>query len=317
MADIDRLENYADLVIRSLAELADRLRRSLPGSAGESPVPVCISRLEVSAALFNNLVLPPPADSLQGLGGALYGLLAAMEDAPAGTPGFLEPVLLDLAEVLESILRRLDEGETSAQLARDPAWLQILSRLESAGTPLEIMDELDASARRWEDRWCEDDLSPALEQELRRRWRTFRDYGDAMFQSPAVPAGPEARARVPVVLLIESVLHREQLLRKLARLGFAVRTAASPEEALGMIGRPEPTSFLFCDNLEPSNHLLRLVQGTRQERDLPVLVLVTAGSGNPRADLQRARQLGAAGVWIEPFDRGSLSGIPVPGPGDH
>jgi len=317
VADIDRLENYADLVIRSLAELADRLRRSPPGPAGESPVPACIPRLEVSAALFNDLVLPPPAGSLPGLGKALYGLLAAMEDAPAGTPGFLEPVLADLAEVLESILRRLDEGETSAQLARDPAWLQILSRLESAGTPLEIMDELDARARRWEDRWCEDDLPPDVEQELRRRWRTFRDYGDAMFQLPALPAGPEARDQVPVVLLIESILHREQLLRKLDRLGFAVRTAASPEEALGMISHPEPPSFFFCDNLEPSNHLVCLVHGARQAQDLPDLVLVTAGSGNPRADLQRARQLGAAGVWIEPFDLGSLSGIPVPGPGDQ
>ena len=69
------------------------------------------------------------------------------------------------------------ERETfEAEVAADPEWLLVLSWLESAGSPLEIMDELDACAKRWEARWCDGDLPEDQEQELQRRWQTFRRY---------------------------------------------------------------------------------------------------------------------------------------------
>lgn len=316
MSDLIRPEDYAALLATTLAELSEQLRQRSVQHTGEASLPRCTARLEVLARLLADPNLVAAPGSLTAVGESLRGLLAALGDSPGRDLAYLEPGLEFLAEVLEATLARLDSGEMAGTICGDPLWLAVLSRLSTAGTPLEIMDELDACARRWEEQWCDRNLTLGQERELRRRWQTFREYGDAMFGQSSqgqVAGNVGATPSGQLLLLVESVLRREQLLQRLHAVGHDARPAASLQDALDCLRQPTRTRAILCDNLEPSHHLTRLAlkKETLQQENgpLPALILVTGGSGNSAADLKRARGLGADGVWAEPFKNDPISGL--------
>lgn len=314
MNDTRQSENYLEILTGFVAELADQLRLSFVGAATETPLPACTARLSVLADLLTSSQLQNDLGSLVQLGNAIVSLIDAMYEGPDKDLVHLEPALEELTDALETTLGRLDAGEPAARLGGDPVWLTILSRLQSAGTPLEIMDELDACARHWEERWCKCELPPEQESQLRQRWLTFREYGDAMFAGTGAAAAPAMRSREAgegVILLVDSILRREQLLHKLQGMGFSAQTTATPETAMSLVRSQERARAIICDNLEPSNHLIHLGRLKKGQKGRPALVLITAGSGSPTADLQRARNLGADGVWAEPFNTQPLAGIPA------
>lgn len=308
-----RPENYVELLTHALAELADRLRLCSEEPAAETTIPACTARLDAVAALLRSAELRTELGPLAALGDELADLLAIMRDCPGRDLGYLGPALELLAGALENTLRQLDQGASLVQAAGDPEWLAVLSRLANAGTPLEIMDELDAGAKRWENRWCDEGLSPGQEAELHRRWLTFRAYGDAMFgstdQQPRRGESPETGDAAQVVLLVESVLRREHLLKKLRAGGLAVQTAATAAEAAVLAASSGAVRAILCDDLEPSRNLSRLSPRRREGGGLPALVLVTGGSGNPAEDLRRARSRGADGVWTEPFNTDPFANV--------
>jgi CheY-like chemotaxis protein len=306
-------EDYIHLLNHSLAELADRLRHSSGPSRAGSSLPPCVPRLEAVARLLSSASLRPDLGPLASLGSELKTFLGVLRDCPGCDLAWLAPALGLLADTLEGTLDRIDRGVPLAEVAADPEWLLVLSWLESAGSPLEIMDELDACAKRWEARWCDGDLPEDQEQELQRRWQTFRRYGDAMFgrlEPGQETRVTEARTAHQVVLLVESVLRREHLLQKLRERGLGVKVAATAAEAATLAQGPPAVKAVLCDDLEPSRNLARLVSRRAEQPGFPALVLVTGGSGNSAADLQRARSHGADGVWIEPFGNDPLDGLP-------
>jgi len=141
---------------------------------------------------------------------------------------------------------------------------------------------------------------------------TFREYGDAMF-APEM-AGPssvskKAGAETELILLVDSVLRREQLLHKLQDMGLTAQTTTSAEAAMSLARSPGRARAIICDNLEPSNHLVQLGRLKNGQKGHPALVLITAGSASSATELQWAHDLGADGVWTEPFNTPPLAGI--------
>ena len=315
MNDFMSPESYLDLLTRYVAELANQLRPSSEEIHPGGPLPGCTMRLGVRADLLTSQELQGELGGLAALGGAAASLTETMYEGPGKDLGYLEPALAQLAEAMEGALGQLDAGESPESLGGDPVWLTVLSRLRSAGTPLEIMDELDACARQWEDRWCKCELPPDQDHQLRQRWLTFREYGDAMFgfQEKGSPNKiDQGEKSASVVLLVDGVLRREQLLHKLQDLGLAAQATTSPEAAMSLVRPQGRARAIICDNLEPSNHLVHLGRLNVSPKDRPALVLISTGPGHPAAELQRARNLGADGIWTEPFNTQPLAGIGVP-----
>lgn len=312
MNDFKQPENYLDILIRSVAELADQLRHSYSGAAAGAALPACTARLGVLADLLTSFPLQGDLGSLAGLGAAIGSLTDAMYEGPDKDLDYLEPALEELTVVLESALGRLDNGEPAPQLDGDPVWLTVISRLQSAGTPLEIMDELDACARQWEERWCQRELPAEQGKQLRQRWSTFREYGDAMFapeMAEASFASNKTEVETGLILLIDSILRREQLLHKLQDMGLSAQTTTSAEAAMSLARSPGRARAIICDNLEPSNHLVQLGRLKNGQKGHPALVLITAGPASSATELQWAHNLGADGVWAEPFNTPPLAGI--------
>ena len=311
MTDNRSPENYMALVARSLAELVDRLRHSVDEPIADTWSPVSLARLRVCARLLPLL----ESHECQRLATALEDLIEVLGDSPGRDLSYLDPCLETLAQVLEEAFQEVDRGCAVADLGTGPAWLAALSRLATAGTPLEVMDDLDSCAHGWEERWGDGRLPPAVERELRQRWLTYRDYGDAVFGSGPSPevrladAIPPASSGGELHLLLDSRLRREQLVDRLRGWGYDLRALHSAEEAAAIIRHGEgDCRAILCDQLVPGRNLGQLVRLRRQMGiGFPTLVLVTSGTGEAAVDLQRARALGADLVWTEPFQRDPLA----------
>jgi CheY-like chemotaxis protein len=302
VTDIHSSEDYLALVARNTAELVDRLRLFPIKPREDFPAPACLLRLRAAALVLKGLELPACID----LGVTLRGMVEALSGSPGLDSRHLEPSLEMLASALEDFFAKIDAGQDLAGLADDPIWLAVLARLDTVGTPLEVMDELDLCARQWEERWGDQPLSEKVEQQLRERWSTYREYGDAVFGQEA-EAGPEEpragrQASKELVLLLESRVRGEQLQDRLRGWGYRVHAVAGPEEAAGLLASHPSVRAVICDQTVSGRNLSALVARRRQEpQAFPELVLVTGGTGKPAVDLQRARSLGADRVWTEPF----------------
>jgi len=299
---------YLELMTQSLAELANRLRH-FPADGGQDiPLSASLSRLETAQALLASTQLNDEELNLLPLASALARLLTAISDTPGRDLSGLDPVLEKLAAALEQTWDDLDRGVPLTEIWGNPRWLAVLSHLETSGTALEVMDQLDAQAQLWETRWGDHDLTLAQEQELHRRWLTFRDYGDAMFSESHREAMTRQGNLRPVLLLVEGHLRREQLLQKLRSHAFDVRPLATVDQVLSYLQSDLNIGAFFCDNLEPTNHLTQVVRLLGPMASKPPLILV-AGSGKSADQQSRARTLGADGLWTDPFQDHPLSGL--------
>lgn len=305
--------NLLEQCTKTVAELTHRLRHSSDGPTGEAPLPSSLTRLTVAARLIMESENRSLTDLLSPLAGNILDLTSTLKDCPGRDLSFLEGPLNELALVLENFFAELDSGLPLAGLVDHPRWLAVISWLETAGTPIEVMDELDECVRKWEHAWCDGELAISQENELRRRWQTFRDYGDAMFGPPRqmddLETAVSGDQEKEVVLLLGGHLQREQLARKLRDIGHRVSVAQSPADLPPLLGKVGADLAVICDNVEPSNHLNWLVQWRRshQRNDLR-LVMVAPGTGRRADRLRRAGHLGADGVWFEPFNTDPLAG---------
>ena len=68
--------------------------------------------------------------------------------------------------------------------AADPSWVAALRRVESAGTSLAVMDDLEQTLGQWETAYRETMTSPTEEEELHLRWVALRLRGDRLFEKP-------------------------------------------------------------------------------------------------------------------------------------
>lgn len=307
MSDVPGPGSFLNLLNQTMAELSQRLRHFSCVQGEEVPLSICLPRLKVAARLLKWV---GDTDSNQGvtvLGREVGHLIQEIEDLPNLDCSELEPVLESLAEALEDLFTRLDSGEQTPTIFEDPVWLTVISHLENAGSPLEVMDRLDKVAQDWESRWAGASLNGKQECDLQSRWLTFREYGDAMFGSPEAEGDFFGNGR-QVVVLLEGQLRREQVQRKLLDLGFQVRVTHDLAGVETWIQENPSGCIVFCDNLEPSKHLLHLTRLTGGQNAGITFILVL-GSRPDSGHSQLARSLGAHGVWSEPFTTNPLLGL--------
>lgn len=311
MSSTSARNNALGLLAEHLAELENRLRRSLPPAAEPSFAPPFLPRLETAARLLAGEAGDDPDGALPRLCATAISVVKLVDEEPQRLSPDLEPPLAALAARLETLLQRLDEGTALADAVEDTPWERLPDWFRGAGTPLQRLDELErdlrcAPAREW---------PPEQRERLRAAWRRLRAAGDRALEPgvPALPATPGAHAadweQMSCCVLVESPFLRDRLLAKLRELGTAVRAVDDVDGALRLLTAPEATGpvFALTDNLEPSRHLERLAAFVGRENRAdrrgprPVILLAAAsgpGAGDPQA---RARACGGHGAWTEPF----------------
>nr|MEE4268782.1 hypothetical protein [Candidatus Krumholzibacteria bacterium] len=235
-------ETHLTYLARTLAELVHRLRRffgpecpddardTLSSRAGsESPLisPTALPRLMAAVNLLESPQLAERVHLLAPLAPELRRLVDLVAEHQERNPAWLEAALDHLAQGLEWGLAGLDRGVPAEEIRNAPQWLGLMSRLSAAGTPLAVMDALDACCQDWEDVWADSLLSDREEDQLRSRWQTFREYGDAMFGCQENSEGAQPGLGWQVVLLVAGKLRQEQLTHKLSQLGYGVLKADS------------------------------------------------------------------------------------------
>ncbi len=302
-----------------LAELLERfrhfsgLREPAPGMASH------LARIKVSARLLAAVVQAPgPAgEGFVRLSGVLAEWVARFESSPESFPLHLVFPLGRLADFLEELLAKRDQGSAPAELYRDTGWESALESFRHSGTPLAVLDEAEALFRKWGRRWSESNLTPAQEQRLKGRWLNLRKRGDVLF-FPAErqvhrmeESGDSATEPAEILLLVDSAFRREEIREKLSDRNYRVDLPCDPGQALEYLAIGPAPRAILCDNLEPTRHLVRMKEGLASVpmgAKIP-LVLVVGSSLADASDRERARLLGAGAAWKEPFDPIELNRI--------
>jgi len=302
-----------------LAELLKRFRHFSGPMTPASGMGSHLARIKVSARLLAALDRSSGSvtEGFIRLGGVLGEWVTFFESSPESFPHHLSSPLERLADYLEELLASRDQGVPAAELDRDMGWRAVLASFRHAGTPLAVLEEVDDLFRKWGRRWTDENLTPAQEQRLRRRWLSLRKKGDALFH---VDKGPEswtgnlpspARGYPEVLLLVDSTFRRDQIRDKLTDRDYRVEVPCDPAQALEFLAAGPAPRAVLCDNLEPTRHLACLREGLSSlpgAANIP-LVLVVGSPLAGAADEERARSLGAVAAWREPFDPVELNRI--------
>ena len=302
-----------------LAELLKRFRHF--SSPMEPPVGMAshLARIRVSGRLLAVLDRSsgPVAEDFVRLGGVLGEWVTFFESSPESFPQFLASPVERLADFLEELLARRDQGVPAAELTRDEGWVTALASFRHAGTPLAVLEDVEDLFSRWGRRWTADNLTPVQEKQLLRRWLSLRKKGDALFQLDGGPMhrvddlrGP-AGGSTEILLLVDSTFRRDEIRDKLIDRDYRVEIPCDPAQALEYLAAGQGPRAVLCDNLEPTLHLTNLREGlSSQEGGARIpLVLVVGSSLTGALDIERARSLGAVAAWREPFDPVDLGRI--------
>jgi len=92
----------------------------------------------------------------------------------------------------------------------------------------------------------------------------------------------------------------------LKRAGFEMAEAADGQEGLAMVDSNRDLGMVICDINMPNMDGLEMVErikGKPENKSLPVLMLTTEGQ---MAMVKRAKQAGAVGWIVKPFDPNQL-----------
>lgn len=294
-----------------MAELLEQFRHfcgnldTVPGLAPH------MARLKISARLLPALTEPTGfrGRGFARLGGVLREWVDCFEDSPECFSPHLYSPLERLADLLEEILARRDRGAGAAELAEDAGWRAAVASFRHAGTPLAVLEDVDDQFRRWQGRWNADTLTPVQEQQLHHRWLRLRRMGDHLFRAGNESGRPGTSRsgggdRPRIVLLVDSTFRRDRITAKLVEHDYRVEVPADTGQALDFLNSGLVPRAVLCDNLEPTRHLAGVRDGLAAgplAARVP-LVLIGGGSGPGSADLHRAKSLGAAGAWREPYD---------------
>ncbi len=308
MDDTTAPDNHPGILAGHLAKLNHRLRHL--HVEGELTGPLAapglaygvVARLQVAARL---LAHPAAAGtggdpSLQRLGLVLGEFLTGLGQPPRILPAYLMPPLEQLSAFLAEVFDRLDAGQEPSTICADVGWSSLVASFVDAGRPWQCLDEMERGLRAWSAEHPRTELSPADQDELRRRWHRLRNCGDTLFGAGESQNREQHRR---VVLLLDSSFRQNQLCERLHDAGWTVEAATDPQDVMRRLAAPAPPELVFCDNLEPSSHLnnmrCRLADLTPSAR--PGLVLVAAATGSETSRQERARHLGAQVAWAEPF----------------
>ncbi len=302
-----------------LAELLQRFRHFCGTRETVSGMASHLTRIKVSARLLTALDESSGSrgEGFARLGGVLGEWVTCFESSPESFPIHLYSPLERLADYLEEILARRDQGVPASELAADGGWSAVLASFCHAGTPLAVLEDVDDQFRRWGARWDVDSLTPVQERQLYRRWLSLRKRGDVLFQvggrrNHLEEDGPGSDRGAPLLLLlVDSTFRRDQITEKLAGHVFRVEIPCDPGQTLEFLAAGSLPRAVLCDNVEPTRHLDRVRDGLAEGTAAGTvpLVLIVGSSSTGAADLQRAKSLGAEGAWREPYDPADLQRI--------
>ncbi|MCK9995944.1 MAG: response regulator [Candidatus Krumholzibacteria bacterium] len=302
--------------------LAELLKRFRHFSDPMEPAPGMVShlvRIKVSARLLTALDRSPgrASEGFVRLGGVLSEWVNYFEASPESFPLHLVSPVQRLADYLEKLLVRRDQGVPAVELDRDAGWRAVLVSFQHAGTPLAVLEDVEDLFDKWGRRWNDENLTPVQEQQLLRRWLSLKIRGDVLFQMDEGPKPWPAGHLVPVhdfpeiLLLVDSTFRRDEIRDKLTNRNYRVETPCDPDQALELLAANPAPRVVLCDNMEPTRHLVRLREGLSSlmgVTEIP-LVLVVGSTLAGTVDDERARSLGAVAAWREPFDPVDLGRI--------
>jgi CheY-like chemotaxis protein len=302
--------------------LAELLKQFRHFSSPVEPTPEMathLARIKIAARLLSVLLASsgPVTESFIRLGGVLQEWVAFFDASPESFPHHLTSPLERLANYLEEMMARHDQGVPATELADDEGWGGILASLRHAGTPLAVLEEVETLFRRWNRRWTDQNLTPLQEKQLLRRWLSLRKRGDVLFHRDGghqawaedIP-GPVGKSP-EILLLVDSSFRRDQIRDKLTDSGFRVEIPCDPAQALEFLASGPAPQAILCDHLEPTRHLACVTEGLSRlpgAMNIPLVLVVGSSLAGP-ADQERAFSLGAVAAWREPFDPMDLKRI--------
>jgi two-component system chemotaxis response regulator CheY len=109
-----------------------------------------------------------------------------------------------------------------------------------------------------------------------------------------------------VLVVDDSSTVRQQVALALRHAGFAIVEAADGQQGLATVESNPDIAMVVCDVNMPVLNGLEMVERIKsrpQHRALPILMLTTEGQP---ALIKRARQAGAVGWIVKPFDANQL-----------
>jgi two-component system chemotaxis response regulator CheY len=112
--------------------------------------------------------------------------------------------------------------------------------------------------------------------------------------------------KTTVLVVDDSCAVRQHISMLLARAGFAIAQAADGVQGLATIDSDRTINMVICDiNMPNMNGLemLEKVKAKPENKSLPVLMLTTEGEV---ALVKRAKQAGAVGWIVKPFNPAQL-----------
>ena len=302
-----------------LAELSHQLRHCSSPDSSPDGQPEALPRLTVSGRLVAGLGHDSGQVDLVRFGAVLQELLDKWTSVPESFPPELDRPLENLADWLDRLLARADNGESPGTLVNEGGWDAVLVLFQHAGTPLEILDEMANLLLNWEHDWGRTRLDPQLAEPLLQGWQSLDGLAQRILKAGFEEGAETTNSPVSensdfawhLALLIDSPLRRNHLQESLQATYPRVSIMGDPQEVLPWVNRVVGKTAILCDNIEPSNNLRllrKLLVGGVFRSELPRLILVAPGGGpHPDHLERRATALGAWGVWLEPFELGNLA----------
>ncbi len=109
-----------------------------------------------------------------------------------------------------------------------------------------------------------------------------------------------------ILVVDDSATVRQQVTIALKQAGFITIEAADGQEGLAMIDANRQIAMVVCDVNMPNMNGLEMVakvKGKAENKGLPILMLTTEGQP---ALVRRAKEAGAVGWIVKPFDANQL-----------
>ncbi len=109
-----------------------------------------------------------------------------------------------------------------------------------------------------------------------------------------------------VLVVDDSLTIRQQVSKALTEAGFEVLEAADGQAGADLIGQDATIALVICDLNMPRMNGLEMVAKVKSESRhaaLPILMLTTEGQP---ALIKRAKEVGARGWIVKPFDSAQL-----------
>jgi len=109
-----------------------------------------------------------------------------------------------------------------------------------------------------------------------------------------------------ILIVDDSISVRHSVSVVLKRAGFVMTEAANGQEGLAMVDSNRDLGLVICDINMPNMDGLEMVErikGKPENKTLPVLMLTAEGQ---MALVKRAKQAGAVGWIVKPFDPNQL-----------